>query len=259
MPNQLINMEVIKDYIVDKLGNDVKFMPLTKVEPINEQAGTIRVLKEHYIGDAEVVAPGQPIPISDFDQSAVNIDIIKKSKALKFTQEDLLSMAGNPAQRIAEQLLRAANNGLDKALRDELAGVTGAMVVDATTVGKITVDVVADALQKFGENQGASYLFVNPATLTQMRKEEGFALKSAEGGINIVGEIFGANVVLSESVLVGEAYLIKEGALELYLRKEPVLKNQEDILTEQEVFTSNVYFAAHLADESKAVKIDLAV
>ena len=258
MSNQLVNVEILRDLIMEKMGDNVKFMPLTKVVPINQQAGTVRVPKQHYIGDAQAVAPGQPIPIDDFVQSAVNLEIGKIAKAVKFTEEDLLSMVGEPAELIRAQIAASVDKGLDKVLVAALSGITGAMVHDATAAGKVDVAVVADALGKFGEDQEESYLFVNPATLTAMRKEEGFVTKSAERGINIVGEIYGANVVLSAAVPAGEAYVVKEGALALYLRKAPNVETDKDIITQQHVFTGTVYFGAHLEDETKAVKIELA-
>lgn len=258
MPNQLINMEVLRDLVMEKMGDNVKFLPLTKVVPINEQAGTIVVPKQHYIGDAQAVAAGQPIPIDDFDQVMVNLPIGKIAKALSFTEEDLLSMAGEPAELIRNQITASVNKGLDKAIVAKLSAITGAMVHDASVAGKVDAAVVADALQKFGEDQEDSYLFVNPATLTAMRKEEGFVTKSAERGINIVGEIYGANVVNSAAVPAGEAYVVKEGALALYLRKAPLVETDKNIVDQKHYFTGTVFFGAHLEDESRAVKIKLA-
>lgn len=258
MANNIINTEVVGDYITGKLGNQVKFLPLAKVVEINQQGGTVAVFKEAYIGDAQLVAEGQLIPASDFVQSKVNLEITKLAKRTLMTEEERLSGVGNPVDKVSAQLLASLEKGLDKALVGELAKITGAMAFDATTAGKITKEVVADALMKFGEDQEGIYLMVNPATKSEMMKEADFILKSVEGGLNIVGEIYGVDVVLSANVPAGEAYMVKAGAVHLYIRKQAQVEADKDIATQVNEFVGTVYMGAILADESGAVKIDLA-
>lgn len=259
MANQIVNVEVLADLITEKLGNNVKFMPLAKVVPINQQGGTVGVTKQKYIGDAQVVAPGQLIPASDFNQERVNLEIGKLAKRVPMTEEELLSAFGDPAGTIERQMLKSLENGLDKAIVSELTAITGAMVHDATTAGAINKEVLADALTKFGEDQEDAYLLVNPATKSAMMKDPDFIIKSAQDGLAVVGEIYGVQVVLSASVPAGEAYLVKPEAVHLYIRKQANVEQDKDIATQTHEFVGTVYFGAILAQEDGAVKIDLAV
>lgn len=257
MANNIINTEVIGDFITEKLGNNVKFLPLAKVVEVNQQAGAVAVYKEAYIGDAQMVAPGQLIPASDFNQEKVLLEIGKLAQRVIMTEEERLSGAGNPAEKVSGKLLTSLEKGLDKALVAKLAGITGAMVHDATVAGAVTKEVLADALAKFGEDQEGIYLMVGRDAYTAMRKNNDFIIKSVEGGLNIVGEVYGVDVILSENVPAGEAYLLKAGAVHLYIRKEAQVQADLDIETQVNVFVGTVYMGAILADESGAVKIDL--
>lgn len=256
MANTVVNVEILRGLIEEKMGKNVRFLPLTNVQNLNQQAGSILVLKQKYIGDATAVAKGQAIPIADFEQVSETKNIGKVGRGVKIAVEDLLSMAGQPSDYIERQLLASIDNGLQNALVAELTAITGAMVLDATTAGKIDGDVMADATGKFGEDQSDAFLMVNSATLTQMRKENDF-VRIAGDEYGAVGEIFGARVVVSDAVPAGEAYVVKEGALELYLRREALVEAEKLIETQQELYIGTAYFVANLVDESKAVKIDL--
>lgn len=257
MANNVIRTEVVGDYITEKLGNNVKFLPLAKVVEINQQGGVIAVYKEAYIGDASLVAEGQLIPASDFTQSQETLQIQKLAKRVTMSEEERLSGIGNPVEKVSAQLLASLEKGLDKALVAELGTIQAPMIHDATAVGKVTKEVVADALLKFGEDQEGVYLMVNPATKSEMMKDADFILKDKQDGLNIVGEIYGVDVVMSANVPAGEAYMVKAGAVHLYIRKEAMVEADKDIATQVNEYVGTVFMGAILADESGAVKIDL--
>lgn len=255
MANTVVKKEVLRGLIEEKMGKNVRFLPLAVRYDLGEGTA-IRVVKQKYIGDATVVEKGKPIPIADFEQISLTKEVEKVGRGVKLAVEDLLDMGVRGAEYVERQLLASIDNGLQNAIVAELSAITGAMVHDATAVGKIDADVVADALAKFGEDQEDSFLLVHSATLTQMRKESDFQ-RIANDAFGAVGEIFGARVMVSDAVPQGEAYLVKQGALELHLRRTPKVQADELIETQEELYVGTAYFVANLADEAKAVKIDL--
>lgn len=255
MANTVVKQEVLRGLIEEKMGKNVKFLPLAVRYDLGEGTA-IRVVKQKYVGDATVVAKGQPIPISDFEQTSITKDVEKVAKGIELAVEDLLDMGVRGAEYIERQLLASIDNGLQNAIVAELTAITGAMVHDATAEGKINADVVADALAKFGEDQEDAFLLVHSKTLTQMRKEADFQ-RISNDEFGAVGLIFGARVMVSDAVVEGEAYIVKQGALELHIRRQPLVQAREKIENQTELYVGTAYFVANLLEESKAVKIDL--
>lgn len=255
MANTVVKKEVLQGLIEEKMGKNVRFLPLAVRYDLGEGTA-IRVVKQKYIGDATVVEKGQPIPIKDFQQTSETKEVRKVGNGIELAVEDLMDMGARGAEYIERQLLASIDNGLQNAIVAELTAITGVMVHDATVEGKINADVVADALAKFGEDQEDAFLLVHSKTLTQMRKEADFQRISGDE-FGAVGEIFGARVMVSDAVVEGEAYLVKQGALELHIRRQPLVEAEPKIGTQTELYVGTAYFVANLLHDSKAVKIDL--
>ena len=116
------------------------------------------------------------------------------------------------------------------------------LVEDAT----IDSSDVLNALALFGEDQeGAKSFVVNPATLPTVRQDVNFA----------DNQLFDLDVIVSNRVPVGSAYIIKPEGLGLYMSKETEILIDEDVLNFSTVISAYSLFATHVRDESKVIRL----
>lgn len=258
MANTIFFPELVAAGVEANLGNAIKLYPLLKVENFENKVGgdKLRVFKSSYIGDASVVAPGAMIPITDFAESTELVDVVKYAKAVKFTQEEILSGV-NVQERAEQQLTKSVAAGIENALFAELKAITGAMLYAGAETA-LTTAVVSNALVKMGEDiDSEMYLFVNPAELGNLRKDPNFVEK-LDGRLNAIGSIYGANVVVSNRVGAKEAFLIRPDALAVALKKEITVESQKEVANQTFLVAGTAHAAVYVADESGAVKITLA-
>jgi hypothetical protein len=72
------------------------------------------------------------------------------------------------------------------------------------------------------------------------------------------GELLGAQIIRSKKLAEGTGYLVKKGAIKLYMKRGVEVETDRDIQTKSTVITGDQHFTAHLYDESKAIKITVA-
>src|SRR5690606_20362219 len=87
-------------------------------------------------------------------------------------------------------------------------------------------------------------------------------IRASDLGDNIIvtgafGEVLGAQVIRSRKVAEGTAYLVKRGALAIYMKRNVETETDRDIIHKTTVITADQHYGAHLYDESKAIKIEL--
>ena len=80
----LFNPQVIGDMVNKKLVNDVKFAPLCRVDNTLEgrPGDTLTLPSFAYIGDAEEVAEGADIPITQLVANTTSVKVRKVGKGL---------------------------------------------------------------------------------------------------------------------------------------------------------------------------------
>ncbi|MCA1025780.1 N4-gp56 family major capsid protein [Cytobacillus kochii] len=241
----LINPELFAQAIQAKLGDAIKFTPVAFQQDLEGQAGgTILVPKYEYIGDAEIIGEGVAIDPALLSQTSVDVPVVKAGKAVELTDEALGNSYGDAMGEAEAQITRAVANGVEKEVVKSLANTT--LVHDASTVGKVNGDVYLEAMNLFGEDQeGEKFLFVNPKELASIRKDPGYE----------DGKLFEATVVVSNRVGVKEAFVMKAGAIGLYLKKELEVEADRNILTKSNVISADQHFATHLRDASKVIKV----
>src|SRR5690606_25346610 len=114
------------------------------------------------------------------------------------------------------------------------------------------------------EDQSAMVLIMNPADAGELRANvAGQWERASDLGDQILvsgafGAVLGAQVIRSRKVPVGTAYLVKQGALGLYLKRDVQVESDRDIVTKTTVMTADQHYGVHLYDESKAIKITVA-
>lgn len=252
MTNQVFIPELVAAGVSEKLGDAIKLYPLSNVQDLqNEKGGdVITVPKTEYVGDATVVAPGELIPVSDFTQSTEQVPVKKYSKALSFTEEEANSAYTDVQVEAENQLTKSIASGIEKDMYIILDAITGAML-HADTATSLTGTVVASAIAKFGEDiEEDIYLLVNAVDYAVLRQDKAF-----DPANNM---IYGTKVSPSNRVTAKTAFLVKEGAIGAYIKKDVLVEADKDISNQTHLVIGTELAAVHLRDESKAVKITIA-
>ena len=260
----LMNPEVMGDWVSEHLEKEMKFSPLCRVDfTLAGRAGdTVTVPKYAYIGDAGEVAEGDAITISQLTASSETVTVKKAGNGVELTDEALLSGYGDPLGEAGMQLTLSIAGKVDGDVLAALTKIGAEMTYTASE--PISADVIADALVKLGEKEGGEkVLVVAPAQLAQLRKSEGWLKATDVGAMRLVsgavGMIHGCQVVLSSKIKAASGvytnYIVMPGALAVLLKRDTEAEMQRDIVHKTTVVTVDKHYTVHLANESKAVKL----
>lgn len=260
----LINPEVMKDMISAELANAIRFAPLARMDNtlVAQPGNTVTVPRFEYIGDAKDVAEGAPIDLELLTTSTQQASIKKAAKGVELTDESLLSGLGDPVGESVKQLRMSIANKIDN---DALAALGTTTLTYGDGTGNLTVAVVEGAQGVFNdEDTEDMVLIANPADAADLRNDAaGNWTRSSALGDNILvsgafGEILGAQVIRSRKLAKGTAYLVKRGALAIYMKRDVLVESDRDIVTKTTVITADEHYGVVLEDESKAIKISVA-
>lgn len=262
----MINPEVMADVVRDKLTDLIKFTPLAKIDTtLQGRAGdTVTLPKFAYIGDAADVAEGEAIPMALLTTSTSKVKVKKAGKGIKITDEAVLSGYGDPVGEGTNQLSLSIAAKVDNDCLAALSRIKANMTVDVSAKDTIGSHVIADGLVKFGEDlEGEKVLLIAPAQLAQIRKDPDY-LKPSEmtqkaimGGV--IGEIWGCQICVSNKIKASGSkytnYIVKPGALAIYLKRGVEVETARDISLKLTEITADEHYAVYLLDESKAIKL----
>ena len=264
----LVNPQVMADIIDKKLVDLMRFSPLATIDTTlqGRPGNTISLPSYTYISDAVTVAEGADIPINQLTASAVPVQIHKIGNGVQITDEAALSAMGDPVGEATKQLATSIASQLDNELIGVLNAITSPMVSTVGTAGTLDFDDIADALELFGEDieDGlAKVLVVSPKQYTTLRKTPGWLPASdisADLAIRgVVGEVQGCQVLVSnklkEASSKENAYIVKPGALRIFMKRDTLVESDRDIINKSTTITADKHFAPYLYDASKAVKI----
>lgn len=260
----LIDPQVVADFIDAKLTDAMRFAPLARIDRtlVGRPGSKISLPTYAYIGDASVVGEGEDIPIAKLTATPAEVAIHKFGRGVEITDESVLSGFGDPVGEAVDQLVTAVAAQLDNEVLGVLDAIAGNML--HTAAGAVLAgDDVADALVKFGEDiEGPKVLLVNPADYAAIRKGAGNDwLPASDIAADLiikgaVGEIHGCQVVVSNKLTASNnAYIVKPGALAVYMKRDTMVETDRDIVAKTTVMTADKHCAAYLYDASKAVKI----
>ena len=265
----LIDPQVLADFIDEKLTDNMVFAPLATVDTLLEgrPGSTVTMPKWVYIGAASTVGENSAIPISSITQSSASVAIHKIAKGTEFTDEAALSGYGDISQESGMQLVTAIADGLD----GEMLGILGSIASNMTHTCQgstaLAADDINDAFELFGEDvdDGPKILLVNPADATKLRKADSWlpASEIAAGRMvrGAIGEIYGCQVIITnrlKNFANGRAFIVKPGALRLFLKRDTLVEADRDIVYKKTVLTADKHFACYLYNEKKAIKLVLA-
>lgn len=257
---ELINPEVMGAFAERKLEAEFKFAPLAVVgHELQGQAGdTLTIPVWGYIGKAEDVAEGQPIPISKMGQTKTTVKVKKAGKGIELTDEAVLSGLGDAVGEGEKQLAEAI---LDKVNKDCFDALMGTTTLQHTATGDVlNSDAVADALVQFKEDvHEGQVLFVSPKRYAQLRKDPAWVtVLAGEKFISgQVGEIMGCSVVVSNTMADDKALIVRAGALGLELKRDTMIESDRDIIHKSTIITIDKHYVAYLKDASKVIKVTI--
>ena len=266
--SNLINPQVMADMIDKKLVDYMRFAPLATIDTTlqGRPGNTITVPTYSYIGDASTVAEGADIGISQLTATPATATIHKIGNGVQITDEAVLSGFGDPVGEATKQLTLSIASQVDNEFIGVLAAISSPMVHTAGTPGTLAFGDIADALELFGEDideGGAKALLVSPKQYTLLRKTSGWLPASdvsADLAIKgVVGMVQGCQVIISnklkEASSKENAYIVKPGALRLFMKRNTLVESDRDIINKSTTITADKHFAPYLYDASKAIKI----
>ena len=266
----LVNPEVLSPMIDKKLTDYMKFAPLATIDTtlVGQPGNTVYMPYFNYIGDAAVLNEGVSLTPSLLSTGTTNVTIEKIAKGVELTDEAILSGYGDPYGEAADQIARAIANAVDNKVLSILHAITGTMAystVNNTTLPKDT-DIIS-ALELFGEDieDGQSVALVSPAVYTAMRSNVNSWIPASNVAAEIkvkgiVGEYQGCQVMVSNKLKSGAAgagdiFIVKPGALRIFLKRDTLVEADRDILNFTNVITASKHYAAYLYDATKAIRI----
>ena len=262
----LFNPQVVGDLINKKLVDAIKFSPLCRIDTTLEgrPGNTITLPSYTYIGDATAVAEGADIPISQLTEGTVTATVSKVGKGVQLTDEAVLSGYGNPLDEAVRQIQLAIASKVDNDVLTVLNGIAAPMTyTTAAAATAFTVDDIADALVKFGEDiEGGKVLLCSPAQYSVFRKADDWCPASEIAAQLIirgaVGMVHGCQVVITNKLSTpANMYIVKPGALALYLKRDILVETDRDIINKSTVITADKHYVSYLYDASKAIKMVL--
>ena len=218
------------------------------------------MLNVNDIGDAELVAEGTDISISQLNEQTKTVTIKKYGKGVQITDEAVLSGYGDPIGQATYQMALAIASAVDN---DLLAALDANDVVHSITE-TMDADDIADALTLFGEDiDGEKVLLTNGEGYATLRKANSWIPGTEVGADMIirgtVGMIHGCQVVVTnrikESSNVTNFHIVKPGALAIYMKRDTLVEVDRDIVNKTTVMTADKHFATYLLDASKAIRI----
>lgn len=266
--SNLINPQVLADMIDAKLVDLMRFAPLATIDRTlqGRPGNTITVPTYSYIGDASTVAEGADIGISQLTATPATATIHKIGNGVQITDEAVLSGFGDPVGEATKQLTLSIASQVDNEFLGVLNAITTPMVHTAATAGTLAFADVADALELFGEDVedgSARVLLISPKQYTGLRKTPGW-LPASDISADLaikgsVGMVQGCQVIVSnklkEASSKENAYIVKAGALRLFMKRGVLVESDRDIINKSTVITADSHFAPYLYDASKAIKI----
>lgn len=257
MKNNLIDPEVLGAFLDVKLGQAIKLAPLVDIDNtlVGRPGSTLSLPKYVYIEDAEEVAEGVEMTPAQLTANTEEVVIKKAGKAIEVTDEAILCGYGDPVNEIGKQLLASMANKIEADLYAEMA--TGSLVHNYAD--EFNKDVIADAIVKFGEDiDEPMFLFINAAEYAAIRKDDAFVhVANGEAVISgQVGMIYGCNVVVANRVEAGKAFIMKQGALALVMKRNVMVEADRNILAGTNVFACNEHYAVQLRYDDRVVRIE---
>ena len=188
--NKMINPEVMGDMINAKIEALLKITPYAKVDTTLQgvPGDTKTVPSWKYIGDAEDVAEGAEVGLTEMQTDTDTFTIKKAMKAVGLTQEAINSGYGDPVGQAESQLAKSIAGKVDN---DVFAAALKASLTSGDGSAQISYSGVVDVVDTFNEEDITDkVMFVHPKMVTKLRKDSDFiSADKYNNNVMVTGEI----------------------------------------------------------------------
>ena len=188
---QMINPQVMGDMINAKIEALAKLTPYAKVDTtlVGVPGDTKTIPSWNYIGDAEDVAEGAEVGLTQLTASTTSFTIKKAMKAVGITQEAINSGLGNPIGQAESQLAKSIIGKVDNDLL-EAALSAPTVVGDGTAPIGYEGIVTANASFEDEEDGIEKVMFIHPNQEATLLLDPNFlSADKFTGGVAVNGAI----------------------------------------------------------------------
>lgn len=267
----LIDPEVMGNMISAKLPKMLRFTPIATVERtlVGQPGTTLTVPKFTYVGPAEDVAEGAPIPLNKLGTKTTKMTIKKAATGFEITDEAVLSGLGDPISEAVHQISLAIADKIDNDFLAEAAKAT-----QHVAKAPNSLEALQEALDIFADEDDVRYVaLLNPKDAMKLRTEAGKEfLRGSEIGANAIvsgvfGEVLGVELVRYKKIEEGKGFIVavsaratdqedsaRYGAFVLNLKQAVTIKTDTDISTDTTVITGREHYGVYLYDDTKVVR-----
>ena len=275
MMNNMINPQVMGDMINAKIEALAKITPYAKVDTTLQgvPGDTKTVPSWNYIGDAEDVAEGAEVGLTQMTAASTTFTIKKAMKAVGITQEAINSGLGNPVGQAEHQLAKAIVGKVDNDLLK--AALTATNVVN--TGAAISYDGIVEAVTKFEDEEDGieKVMFIHPKQEAQLLVDPMFlSADKFQAGVAVngaIGKIAGCWVKKSNKIKAQSGtytcpiiklepdhadteYTEDElPALTIFLKKDTTVDHEWFPKKQQHDITAAKYYGVALTNAAKVV------
>lgn len=191
MMSNMINPEVMGDMINAKIEALTKITPYAKVDTSLQgvPGDTKTVPSWNYIGDAEDVAEGSEVGLTQMTAASTTFTIKKAMKAVGITQEAVNSGLGNPIGQAESQLAKSIVGKVDN---DVLAAALTASNTSGDGTAVIGYAGIVDAVTKFEDEEDGveKVMFISPKQEATLLKDPDFlSADKFQSGVAVNGAI----------------------------------------------------------------------
>lgn len=217
------------------------------------------------IGAASTVSEGYDIGIRKLVQSTSSVTVVKYGVAVQLTDEAVLSGYGDPMGEAASQIATSIDDAMDIALLAALAANSASEQNYTTSASTgLVPDDIPLALAKFGEDaDGQKALLVTPDFYAKLIGTPAATnwIPASEIAANVkirgaVGMAFGCQVIVTNRLkTAGNLYIVKPGALAVFMKRNAMIESDRDILNQSTVLAGSILAAPYLLNPAGMIKL----
>ena len=265
----LLDPQVVADLVEKKLIDNIRFAPLADVDTtlVGRPGDTVTLPYFNYIGKADDLTEASAISAVAMTTGSASVQIKEAGKAVEITDTAILSGYGRPYDQAANQIVLSMADKVDFDLLGILESDIASTMTQYTSASTaaVGVDDIAESLELFGEDiDGQKVLLASPKLYTAIRKTKDWC-PASEFAANAlvrgsVGQIFGCDIIVTNrlrksSALQEDAYIVKPGALRLFLKRDSLVETDRDILKRINVISITKHYAAYLYNAANAIRL----
>lgn len=255
----LVNPEVLADMIAAELPLAIRFTGVAPLDYtlVGQPGDTVTVPAFEYIGDAEDVAEGDPIPYELLTSKVKPFTVKKAGKGVKLTDESVLSGYGDPVGEGKRQIVMSIAAKIDNDTLDAVQATT--VKTSAAAFDEALIEAIENKFND--ENEETGVVFMNNLDAIALRKGA-MANWERRGDLadNVLvtgafGGLLGWAIVRTNKIEAGEAIAVKAGAAKTYLKRDLLAEAGRDMDHKITKFNADQHYVVGLYDESKALKV----